>query len=306
MSHHQLEQGIRQLVEEFIEAGCPSVKEQTISERRQGYINSVQLAGEQEPVFEVFETEIDGAVLKVFKPSDKTDLPVVIYYHGGCFVSGGFETHEQQLRKLANLSGAIVVAVKYRLAPEYTYPAAHDDAFHAAEMIYKHCKSWGGNPDNITLAGDSAGGHITLVTSLRLAEQGSWLPARQVLIYPMLDATASSESYITNGEHYIITRDTLTTGFDLYLGDLPRKHPEASPLFRDDLSSLPETHILTAEFDPLLDEGEQLYKNLLDCGVNAQYRRYSGVIHGFFQLSGVSQSARESIRHVADIVTADE
>ena len=306
MSHHPLEQGIRQLVEEFIEAGCPSVKDQTISERRQGYINSVQLAGEHEAVAEVFESEIEGAVLKVFKPSDKTDVPVVVYYHGGCFVSGGFETHEQQLRKLANLSGAIVVAVKYRLAPEFTYPAAHDDAFQAAQVVYKHCKNWGGNPENITLAGDSAGGHITLVTSLRLAEQANWLPARQILIYPMLDATASSESYTTSGEHYIITRDTLITGFDLYLDDLPRRHPEASPLFRDDLSALPETHILTAEFDPLLDEGEQLYKRLLNSGVNAQCRRYLGVIHGFFQLSGVSQSARESIRHVADIVSAEK
>ncbi|WP_420745098.1 alpha/beta hydrolase [Photobacterium damselae] len=298
-----LENGISQLVSSFIKAGCPSVKEQTIEERRQSYRDSVQLAGEKESVYQVKDKEIDGAILRIFKPSDKCDLPVVIYFHGGCFVSGGFETHDQQLRKLANLSGAIIVAVKYRLAPEYTYPAAHDDAFHASQVIFENCKYWGGNPENIILAGDSAGGHICLITSLRLKEKAGWQPTKQVLIYPMLDATAASQSYINNGEKYIITRDTLLTGFDMYLDELPRTHPEASPLYHKDLSGLPETHILTAEFDPLLDEGELLYRNLISAGVNTQCRRYLGVIHGFFQLSGVSQAARESIKHVANIIT---
>lgn len=298
-----LESGISQLVSSFIEAGCPSVKEQTIEERRQGYRDSVQLAGEKESVYQVKDKEIDGAILRIFKPSDECNLPVVIYFHGGCFVSGDFETHDQQLRKLANLSGAIIVAVKYRLAPEYTFPAAHDDAFHASQVIFENCKYWGGNPENIILAGDSAGGHICLITSLRLKEKAGWQPTKQVLIYPMLDATAASQSYINNGEQYIITRDTLLTGFDMYLDELPRTHPEASPLYHKDLSGLPETHILTAEFDPLLDEGELLYRNLISAGVNTQCRRYLGVIHGFFQLSGVSQAARESIKHVADIIT---
>ena len=302
VSHLYLDNGISQLVSSFIEAGCPSVKEQTIEARRQGYRDSVQLAGEKEFVYQVDDKQIDGATLRIFKPSVDCNLPIVIYFHGGCFVSGDFETHDQQLRKLANLSGSIIVAVKYRLAPEHTFPAAHDDAFHASQVIYENCKEWGGNPENIILTGDSAGGHICLVTSLRLREKAAWLPTKQVLIYPMLDATAASQSYINNGDKYIITRDTLLTGFDMYLGDLPRQHPEASPLFRKDLAGLPETHILTAEFDPLLDEGELLYRNLISAGVKTQCRRYLGAIHGFFQLSGVSQAARESIKHVADII----
>lgn len=302
VSHLYLDNGISQLVSSFIEAGCPSVKEQTIEARRQGYRDSVQLAGEKEFVYQVDDKQIDGATLRIFKPSVDCNLPIVIYFHGGCFVSGDFETHDQQLRKLANLSGSIIVAVKYRLAPENIFPAAHDDAFHASQVIYENCKEWGGNPENIILAGDSAGGHICLVTSLRLREKAAWLPTKQVLIYPMLDATAASQSYINNGDKYIITRDTLLTGFNMYLGDLSRQHPEASPLFRKDLAGLPETHILTAEFDPLLDEGEQLYRNLISAGVKTQCRRYLGAIHGFFQLSGVSQAARESIKHVADII----
>ena len=302
MDQIYLDNGINQLVSTFIKSGYPSVKEQTVETRRQGYLNSVQLAGEKEFVYNIHDTQLDGATLRIFRPSNSCDLPVVIYFHGGCFISGDFDTHDQQLRRLANQSGAIIVAVKYRLAPEYTYPTAHDDAFNASQVIHKYCKKWGGNPDNIILAGDSAGGHICLITSLRLRDKANWQPTKQILIYPMLDATAASQSYINNGDKYIITRDALLTGFDMYLGSLPRKHPEASPLFRKDLADLPETHILTAEFDPLLDEGEQLYRNLISAGVNTQCRRYLGVIHGFFQLSGISQAARESIKHIADII----
>jgi len=302
MSQLYLEDGIKQLVSEFIAAGCPSVREQTIEQRRQGYIASTVLAGEAEDVFEVRAVSIDGAELTLFKPSAANDLPVVIYYHGGCFVSGGVETHNQQLRKLANDAGALVIAVSYRLAPEHVYPAAHDDACNAAEVIYAHCQQWGGDKDKITLMGDSAGGHLALVTCLRLKAKGQWLPQKQVLIYPMLDATAKSQSYSDNGEKYIITRDTLLTGFDLYLDWHPRTDAEASPLRSTNLAGLPETHIITAEFDPLVDEGEQLFRHLLEAGVNAHCRRYLGVIHGFFQLSGVSRSARDAMVQVSNIV----
>ncbi|MEI8613294.1 alpha/beta hydrolase [Shewanella sp. PP-He15 brown] len=302
MSQLYLEDGIKQLVSEFIAAGCPSVREQTIEQRRQGYIASTVLAGEAEDVFEVRAVSIDGADLTLFKPSAANDLPVVIYYHGGCFVSGSVETHNQQLRKLANDAGALVIAVSYRLAPEHVYPAAHDDACNAAEVIYAHCQQWGGDNTNITLMGDSAGGHLALVTCLRLKAKGQWLPQKQVLIYPMLDAIAKSQSYSDNGEKYIITRDTLLTGFDLYLDWHPRTDAEASPLRSANLAGLPETHIITAEFDPLVDEGEQLFRHLLEAGVNAHCRRYLGVIHGFFQLSGVSRSARDAMVQVSNIV----
>ncbi|OEH93755.1 hypothetical protein BFG57_11255 [Bacillus solimangrovi] len=119
---------------------------------------------------------------------------------------------------------------------------------------------WGGDPNKITIAGDSAGGHLAIVTSLRLKEQGQWMPKRQVLIYPMLDASDSSESYAKYGDDYIITRDALLSGFDAYLSDLPREHPEASPLHRDDFEGLPETFItfqLTLRL-PLQNFGESM------------------------------------------------
>ncbi|BFH69507.1 MAG: alpha/beta hydrolase [Paenibacillus dendritiformis] len=297
-----LEPGIRKLASQFIESGRPSARKQSIRERRQGYLDTVHLAGEAVPVRHIFEQTIDGIRLRIYKPSEQSNLPVMIYYHGGCFVSGDFDTHDRQMRLLANLGNALVIAVEYRLAPEHVYPAAHDDALAASHLIRRHAFAWGGDPANITIAGDSAGGHLALVTCLRLKEQGQWMPRRQVLIYPMLDATGASDSYQKFGDDYVVTRDALLSGFEAYLSELPPHHPEASPLHRNDLEGLPPTHIITAEFDPLVDEGEAFYRRLLEAGVEAQCKRYLGVNHGFFQLAGISMAGRQALQDVAAIL----
>lgn len=129
------------------------------------------------------------------------------------------------------------------------------------------------------------------------------MPKRQVLIYPMLDAKGTSNSYKKFGDDYVITRDALLSGFEAYLSNLPSDHPEASLLYRDDFECLPETHIITAEFDPLVDEGEALYRRLLESGVEVQCRRYLGVNHGFFQLAGISKAGRKVIQDVASILS---
>ena len=304
MTEFFLEKGIDQLVAEFIESNSPSVRDISVEERREGYLASTALAGPNRTLERVYELDADGICLRIYQPSNENHLPVVIYFHGGCFVSGSFETHEQQLREIAHQSRSVVVAVDYRLAPEFPFPAAHDDAFRATKYVYQNCQRLGGDNNKIVLAGDSAGGHLALITSFRLKEQEDWLPKKQILIYPMLDATASCQSYQDNGDNFIITKETLLSGFDMYLGDsgVSKRHPEISPLFRTDLAGLPETHILTAEYDPLLDEGETFYKQLVKAGVPAQCQRYFGVTHGFYQLSGISQAARTSISHVSAIV----
>lgn len=157
-------------------------------------------------------------ILRIVSPLNApTLLPTIIYYYGGCFVSGGFATHDNQLRQLAYYGQYRVIAVQYRLAPEQTFPAAHDDAQRGAELVWQHAERLGVDKQRITLAGDSAGGHLALVTALRLKRAGEWQPAQLILIYPMLDATAHFESYIRNGHDYIITRDTLLSGFEMYL-----------------------------------------------------------------------------------------
>ena len=295
-----LEKGIASLVEEFIAAGRSSAREQRIDDRRNGYLASTVLAGAMETRVQVEDITLDGMTLRVVSPPKSNGLlPTMVYYHGGCFVSGDFATHDNQLRQLAWFSGCRVIAVQYRLAPEYPFPAAHDDAERGATIIHQHAKQLGVDASRITLAGDSAGGHLALVTALRLKAAGTWQPAQLILIYPMLDATASMASYASNGEDYIITRDTLLSGYEMYLAATPATHPDASPLWREDFHGLPPVHILTAEFDPLRDEGEVLYRRLTEQGVESSCQRYLGVIHGFFQLGGVSNAARDAMRDIA-------
>lgn len=295
-----LEKGVAELVEAFIAQGRPSSRAQTIEERREGYVASAVLAGETQTQVQVKDIKLEGLMFRVVSPLNAPDLlPAVIYYHGGCFVSGGFATHDNQLRQLAFYGNCRVIAVQYRLAPEHPFPAAHNDAEKGAHLVWQHAGQFGVDINRITLCGDSAGGHLALVTALRLKAVKKWLPAQLILIYPMLDATACFESYTRNGLDYIITRDTLLSGYEMYLSNLDRHHPEVSPLWREDFQGLPPIHIITAEFDPLCDEGEALYQRMTAQGVVCTAQRYLGVIHGFFQLGGVSQAARDAMRDVA-------
>lgn len=295
-----LEKGIDKLVQDFIAAGRPSSRKQNIDDRRAGYVASTELAGETETRVHVETRVLEGMTIRVFSPLNAPEtLPATVYYHGGCFISGGFDTHDNQLRQLAFYSNCRVIAVQYRLAPEHIFPAAHDDAERGAELVWQFAAKLGVDKNRITLCGDSAGAHLALVTSLRLKAKGIWQPAQLILIYPMLDATASFESYTLNGTDYIITHDTLLSGYEMYLAGTNRQHPEASPLWRDDFNGLPPVHIVTAEYDPLCDEGEVLYQYLSEQGVNCTAQRWLGVIHGFFQLGGVSQSARDVMQDIA-------
>jgi len=295
-----LEKGIDSLVQDFIAAGRPSSRKQSIDDRRAGYVASTALAGETETRVQVDTHVLEEMSLRIFSPLNACEtLPAVIYYHGGCFISGGFETHDNQLRQLAFYGNCRVIAIQYRLAPELIFHAAHDDAEKGADLVWKFADQLSVDKNRIALCGDSAGGHLALVTALRLKAKGLWQPAQLILIYPMLDATASFESYTLNGMDYVITRDTLLSGYEMYLGANNRQHPEASPLWRNDFNGLPPVHIITAEYDPLCDEGEMLFQYLTEQGVMCTAQRWLGVIHGFFQLGGISQSARDAIRDIA-------
>ena len=297
----QLEPAIAAMVADFIAAGRPKASKLSWQTRREGYLASAVLGGEREEVGAIEEWQADHYAIRLYRPKclPCPAYPVLIYFHGGCFVSGDFETHDRQMRMLCNSANTLVFAVHTRLAPEHSYPAAHDDALAATLAIMAALPQWRGDPGRVALAGDSAGGHLALVTTLRLKAAGAALPAAQILIYPMLDALGESQSYRDLGDDYLITRDMLLSGFQAYLGRLPASHPEASPLHHPDLAGLPPTHILTAEYDPLRDEGEALYGKLLQAGVTATCQRQLGVIHGFFQLASISPAARHALAQVA-------
>ncbi|MFM2610240.1 alpha/beta hydrolase [Vibrio chagasii] len=296
-----LEAGIRELVEEFQSNGKPCPSAQTVADRRAGYIGSTVLAGESPKIESEYLDVINSIPVKIYKPTDEVNLPVTVYFHGGCFISGGFDTHDAQLRQIALLSNSIVICIQYRLAPEHTYPAAHDDVYQAVLGIKEQAHKYGGDSDHLVFIGDSAGGQLALATTLRLKKLELWLPRQQILIYPMLDPTGNSQSYRDNGSDYIITANMLLSGFELYANCSSKEivEPELN-LLNSDFSGLPITTIITAEFDPLRDEGEHLYKLMLSQGVEAYCERYLGVIHGFFQLSGVCNSAKRCITAISN------
>lgn len=307
MKNH-LEDGIAQLVEEFISLGKPCSSHLSIKQRRDGYVSGTVSAGESPIGVTEFLDTINGVTVKVYQPEQGQQWPVVLYFHGGCFISGGFATHDIQLRQLASKAEALIICIQYRLAPEHIYPAAHDDVYAVASQLSTKAALLGGDPERIVFMGDSAGGQLALATSLRLKQDKLALAKKLILLYPMLDPQGQSVSYQQNGTDYIITANMLLSGFTLYAGEgnCAQEIDELNLLTGHDLTGLPETLIITAECDPLCDEGEALYRSLISSGVKANCERYLGVIHGFFQLGGISKSAQRCMLAVASEIRQTE
>jgi acetyl esterase len=281
----------------------PPTPAQQLEAARMGYRHVNALAGKHE-VFGVEEREVDGVKIRIYKPSNKPNLPVVLYLHGGGFVSGDFETHDGLIKNLTNLSQAIYVAVEYRRSPENPFPAAPNDALKILKFLAKNAQTFGGNPTKIGLMGDSAGGDLAAVVVLMNRDQKLNIPiAFQVLIYPDTDLTESSESWQKYGEFTpgIISKNNKDRNIAIYANGSDLKNPYLSPLYAD-LKNFPNSLVLTAEFDPQHDEGEQFAEKLNKANVKTQHKNYQGMMHGFFQMGGVLDTAKEAINDVSNFV----
>jgi acetyl esterase len=251
-----------------------------------------------------------GAIpLRVYRPADgaarPSGFPILVWYHGGGWVIGDLDTADATCRKLANRAGAIVVSVDYRLAPEHQAPAPFDDCWAAVRWVAEMGRNLGGDPNRLAVGGDSAGGNLSALVAVR-ARDNSGPPIRhQLLVYPATDLTMSHPSQVENGEGYFLTRESMDWFRDHYLDvHVDPKDPSVSPLFVDDLSGLAGAHVITAEFDPLRDEGEAYAARLRESGVAVDLRRYDGMIHGFFQMTGVTPVAESAVSEAASKLRA--
>ena len=236
-----------------------------------------------------------GAVpVRVYRPSAGTALPVVMWIHGGGWVTGSLETHDQLCRQLADDTSAIVVSVDYRLAPEAKFPSAVDDCVAAWRWISEHASELGGDPARIAIAGDSAGGNLAAVTALVAREERLALPLVQLLVYPVTDHELDSASMIDNAKGYFLEAEGMRWFYDHY-ARTPADYDDwrYSPIRAADLSGLPAAIVLTAEFDPLRDQGEAYALRLQEAGTPTQASRADGLFHGFFGMHPFLPPARE-------------
>ncbi len=231
--------------------------------------------------------------MRIYTPREAPALPLLVYFHGGGFVLGDLDSHDSICRNLALAADAVVVAVDYRLAPEHPFPAAADDCLAATRWAAARAAALGADPARIAVAGDSAGGNLAAVVALRLRDEGGPALRGQLLIYPVTDNHVEpTASMIANGEGYFLTREAMLFFDKHYLADPDHlAHPHFAVLRAPDLSGLPPAYVLTAEYDPLLDEGEAYAARLSAAGVAVEQVRALGVIHGFFGMAGIDRGA---------------
>ena len=259
------------------------------------------------PVRLYFPTEEDMKL----EPEERSHLSVLLFFHGGGWVTESVETYNRVCARMAQSTGCIVASVEYRLAPEYRFPTAFEDCYAAAKALYTNHSILKIHPDQITIMGDSAGGNLTAAVCLKARDTGDFTPKRQILIYPALNNCYTEESPYPsvqeNGTDYLLTSVKMEDYLKLYEsspGD--RQNPYFAPLMAEDFSGLPRTMILTAELDPLRDEGEDYGKKLLDAGNDVEVHRINGAFHGFFALGIRFLHVQESFTYINAFLKGSE
>ena len=260
------------------------------------------------PVAEVRDLAADGPAgaipVRLYRPAGlASPAPALLYLHGGGWVIGDLETHDVLCRALAAQAGVAVVAVDYRLGPEHRFPAAVDDAVAAMRWLHREASALELDAERLAIGGDSAGGNLSAVVALTLRDAASPIRLRQqLLIYPGTDMRAVAPSHTTNGEGYLLTRDTIAYFRGHYIEVAQWADWRASPLLHPDLSGLPPAFVLTAGFDPLRDEGRQYADALSAAGTPAQYVCFERQIHGFITMGRAIDEANTAVALCAAVL----
>ena len=261
--------------------------------------------------------------IRIFFPTEKSfreseekkhniqDKKMLLFIHGGGWVTESIDNYERICARLANATGQYVVAVEYRLAPEDKFPAGLEDCYAVAKAVYFGDFMLNIRPENITLIGDSAGGNLCAALSLMARDRGEFMPKRQILIYPALNNCYTEESPFesvkTNGTGYLLTAEKMEDYLKLYEScPEDRKNPYFAPILEKDLRNMPDTLILTAEFDPLRDEGEAFGERLKAAGNRVEVHRIAGAFHGYFALGIKFLHVQESFTYVNRFLETEE
>lgn len=237
--------------------------------------------------------------VRIHIPKGSPPFGACVYFHGGGWVLGSIETHDDIVRRLVDESGCAFVSVEYPLAPEYKYPVPVEDSFRALNWVIDHAAEWGINPQRIAVAGDSAGANIAAVLCLMARDRGGPHIAGQVLIYPIADCDFERTSYREKAQGYFLCLRDMKWFWKHYV-ERPEQmsEPYASPLRAESLAGLPPAYVLTAEYDPLCDEGVAYAKALMQAGVPTTLREFPGMIHGFVKRWDTFDDAKTATREI--------
>jgi acetyl esterase len=293
---------VRELLDRWASTPATPVIELTAEAVREDELAVVGLQRAPAELYSVEDVDALGPAgtlfVRVYRPRPGPLHPV-LFLHGGGFVIGR-NGYDAPLRELALASGCLIASPECRLAPEHPFPAAADDALAGARWLSAEAAALGASRTILAVAGDSSGGNLAATVTHGLARDGA-PPSFQVLIYPMLDATADSASYDEFAEGYGFSSEKSRWYFDQYLPPgVDRRAPRVSPLFDAGLGDVPATLVVTAECDPLRDDGERYAEGLRQAGVAVELRRYAGMIHGFFQMTGALEGSRRLHRELGD------
>lgn len=234
-------------------------------------------------------------------------LPVLLFFHGGGWVTESVENYDRVCARMAQDTGQIVASVEYRLAPEHRFPVGLADCYQAARMMFTNRFLLNTDPDMITIIGDSAGGNLAAAVCMMARDRGEFTPRRQILIYPALNNCYTKDSIYPsvqeNGEGYLLTSVKMEDYLNLYQSDpTDRQNPYFAPILAGDFEHLPDTLIITAEYDPLRDEGEAYGEKLRQAGNHVEIHRIAEAFHGFFALGIKSLHVQESFEYMNEFL----
>ena len=282
----------------------PAVETQAISRARLQVVSTARLVGGNPPIGAVTDRTIDGPggplSLRFYTPRGLTGpTPALVFFHGGGFIYGNLESHDALCRVLAEEAQVRVVAVDYRLAPEAPFPAAFDDSWAAWQWISEHAQGIGIDAGRLAVGGDSAGGNLAALVAQHAARGDGIAPAFQMLIYPVTDFLNHSDSRTTFAEGFYLTKGFMDLSEENYLvGNEDKADNRLSPLHQD-VTGLAPAYVVTAGFDPLLDEGKAYADKMKAAGVPVEYVCEEGLIHAFANLVSFGTSAPRAIRRAA-------
>jgi acetyl esterase len=296
-----LDPQVRELLDRMRELGVPGIGELPPVEARAVQDEAAATVFGPVPDVEAEDRTLPGPAgpipVRVYRPGGEP-TPLLLYFHGGGWVLGSLNTHHGVCATLAQLSGCVVCSVDYRLAPEHRFPAAVDDAWATVTWSSEHAEELGAVPGALALGGDSAGGNLAAICALRARDAGIPI-ALQLLVYPVTDADLDTSTYREFADGYWLTRYSMKWFWDHYLPDGDRLVPDASPLRAADVGGTAPALVITAEFDPLRDEGDAYARRLEEAGVPVTLTRYDGMIHGFFRMPGVIDRANDALAEAA-------